>query len=201
MQNWLKTIHLEGDLVKLIPLEKAHKEALLEAAADGELWQYWYTSVPDASKIDSYLDFALKEHRAGRGQTFSVLLKESGKIIGCTRYYNATPEHRRLEIGYTWYAQSQQRTGVNTECKYLMLQYAFEELDAIAVQFMTNWFNFKSRNAILRIGAKQDGILRNHRINPDGSFRDSVVFSIVRDEWKMVKKALSFERQRVRKIE
>jgi len=119
--------------------------------------------------------------------------KNNGDIIGSTRYYNVQPEHRRLEIGYTWYAKKYQRTGVNTECKYLMLKYAFEDLNCIAVQFLTNWHNLRSRAAIVRLGAKQDGVLRNHRLNADGSCRDTVVFSIIEQEWQSVKKSLKYE--------
>jgi len=118
--------------------------------------------------------------------------KNNGDIIGSTRYYNVQPEHRRLEIGYTWYAKKYQRTGVNTECKYLLLQYAFENLNCIAVQFLTNWYNLPSRAAIARLGAKQDGVLRNHRLNADGSYRDTVVFSITEQEWTSVKKSLNY---------
>jgi RimJ/RimL family protein N-acetyltransferase len=119
--------------------------------------------------------------------------KRTREIIGSTRYYNIQSEHRRLEIGYTWYAKKYQRTGVNTESKILLLKYAFEDLNCIAVQFMTNWHNLRSRSAIKRLGAKQDGILRNHRLNPDGTYRDTVVFSITDQEWSGVKKSLEYE--------
>ena len=127
------------------------------------------------------------------GFPFAVLDPSTQEIIGCTRYYGATPMHRRLEIGYTWYAKKYQRTGVNTECKYLLLKFAFEELKCIAVQFMTNWHNLPSRKAIARLGAKQDGVLRNHRIDVDGSLRDSVIFSITNNEWPSVRKSLLYE--------
>jgi RimJ/RimL family protein N-acetyltransferase len=115
-------------------------------------------------------------------------------------YTNATPEHRRLEIGYTWYSQTFQKTHVNSECKLLLLTHAFEELKAIAVEFRTNWYNFPSRNAILRLGAKQDGVLRNHQIMTDGSLRDTVVFSIIESEWKTCKRALKYKIEQIHKM-
>ena len=190
MQNWLKNITLEGHQVRLIPLEKEHQSDLLQAASDGKLWELWFTSVPSDKSMDSYIDKALQEKANGMSLPFTVLDARSSKVIGSTRYLNVEPEHRRLEIGATWYAQSYHRSAVNTECKYLLLHHAFESLNCIAVEFRTNWFNRKSRAAIERLGARQDGVLRNHRINPDGSFRDSVVYSITDREWSGVKKSL-----------
>ncbi len=191
MSNWLKHIKLEGELVKLIPLAKAHKNDLLEAAADGELWDLWYTSVPSAETIEAYIDFALSENEQQRAHAFVVVDKTGNRIIGSTRYCNAINQNR-LEIGYTWYAQSFQRTAVNTECKYLLLCHAFEQLHCIAVEFRTHWHNFVSRKAIARLGAKQDGVLRNHLQQADGSYRDTVVFSITGEEWPTVKKSLAY---------
>ncbi len=192
MNNWLKDIQLEGNLVKLIPLTKEHKLDLINAATDGKLWNLWYTSVPSEQTIDSYINFALTENQAGRAHAFVVIDKSSNKIIGSTRYCNAI-NLNRVEIGYTWYAQSIQKTGINTECKHLLLSHAFEKLNCIAVEFRTNWHNHPSRNAIARLGAKQDGVLRNHTIDEDGCYRDTVVFSITKDEWPTVKKSLSFK--------
>lgn len=193
MHNWLASITLEGQKVKLIPLEASHKEALLKAASDGKLWELWFTSVPSKERIDSYLKQAFDEQQKGSSLPFVILDKSTGELIGTTRYCNAVSEHKRLEIGYTWYAKKYQRTGVNTECKYLLLKYAFEELDCIAVEFRTNWHNSRSRAAISRLGAKQDGILRNHQLHSDGSYRDTVVFSITNQEWKGVAKSLNYE--------
>ncbi len=191
MKNWIPhALTLKGDIVTLIPLEQAHKDALGSAAEDGKLWELWFTSVPCKNTIDAYIDHALADKLSGEAFPFAVIDNASGRIIGCTRFYNLQQPHRRLEIGYTWYAKSHQRSGVNTECKLLLLTYAFETLHCIAVQFMTDWFNTASKNAIARLGAKQDGILRNHRINEDGSSRDSVVFSIISQEWIGVKKTL-----------
>jgi RimJ/RimL family protein N-acetyltransferase len=117
----------------------------------------------------------------------------SNAIIGSTRYCNVDADNKRLEIGYTWYAKSYQRTNVNTTCKLLLLRHAFEKLGAIAVEFRTNWFNYASRKAITRLGAKQDGVLRNHRLSADGTLRDTVVYSIIQSEWPTVKKSLLFE--------
>ncbi len=193
MKNWIDDLTLEGGRVKLVPLERAHKTALVKAATDGKLWELWYTSVPSADTVDQYVDRAISQRESGKEYPFVVIDKDSGAIVGSTRYYSIQPEHRRLEIGYTWYAQSHQRTGINAECKFLMLRYAFEVLDCIAVQFMTNWHNLRSRKAIERLGAKQDGVLRNHRLNADGSVRDTVVYSITSLEWAGVKKSLFYD--------
>ncbi len=192
MKNLLNNIQLEGELVRLIPLTKEHRLDLVNAATDGKLWNLWYTSVPSEKTVDSYIDLALTENQAGRAHAFVVIDKSSNKIIGSTRYCNAINQNR-VEIGYTWYAKSTQRTGINTECKYLLLSHAFENMNCIAVEFRTNWHNHPSRNAIARLGAKQDGVLRNHAIDDDGCYRDTVVFSITKEEWPTVKKSLSFK--------
>lgn len=192
MGNWIDILELEGEKVKLIPLEKSHKEELLKAASDGKLWELWFTSVPSSKSIDTYIKQALKQKQEGIAFPFVVIDKKSGELIGSTRYCNLHPEHRRLEIGYTWYAKKHQRTGVNSETKKLLLKYAFEKLNCISVQFLTDWYNLNSREAIKRLGAKQDGILRNHRLNKDGSYRDTVVFSITNNEWCGVKKSLDY---------
>jgi RimJ/RimL family protein N-acetyltransferase len=194
MSNWLKDIELESKLVKLIPLKIEHKDDLITAASDGELWNLWYTSVPSAKTVDDYIDCALTENQAGSAHAFVAVDKTSNKIIGSTRYCNASNQDR-VEIGYTWYAKSTQRTGINTECKYLLLGHAFEKLNCIAVEFRTNWHNLASRAAIARLGAKQDGVLRNHSVDTDGSYRDTVLYSINREEWKTVKKSLPFKMQ------
>lgn len=192
--KWLHEIKLGGKNVELQPLNYSHRNALIDAAADGELWNLWFTSVPSSTSIDAYLKAAFDEQHRGEGLPFVVIDKESGKIIGSTRFCNADAVHRRLEIGYTWYAKSFQRTGINTECKLLLLRHAFETLNCIAVEFRTHWHNHRSRTAILRLGAKQDGVLRNHRISEGGIVRDTVVFSIINQEWPAVKLALTNER-------
>ena len=192
MKNWLDPIVLTGSQVELIPLEASHREGLVSAARDGKLWELWYTNIPSEDAMADYIRIALLEREQGKSLPFVVLRKSDRKVIGSTRFLNAKPQHKRVEIGATWYAKSFQRTGVNTECKYLMLTYAFEQLGAVAVEFRTHWHNHPSRNAILRLGAKQDGVLRNHRIDPSGGFRDTVVFSIIQLEWPVVKKSLEF---------
>lgn len=194
--DWLLPMALEGSIVALHPMEVHHRDALVLAASDGYLWQLWYTSVPSEHEIDRYISDALEAQERGEAQPFVVYHRASGKIIGSTRYCHADVKSRRLEIGYTWYAQSYQRTGVNTECKYLLLQHAFEALDCIAVEFRTHWHNQASRKAILRLGAKQDGVLRNHRIDAEGRMRDTVVYSIIASEWPVVDQSLSFRMRR-----
>jgi len=184
MDSWLRPIQLEGELVKLVPLQKSQKVDLAFAASDGNLWELWYTSVPSPKTIDSYLDIALSEQEKGNALPFAIIDKKTNTIVGSTRYLNVDAKNKRVEIGATWYAKKVQRTGINTECKYLLLKYAFENLNCIAVEF---------RNAILRLGAKQDGILRNHRIDEFGNLRDTVVFSILDGEWKTVKTSLEYK--------
>lgn len=196
MTSWLKPISLEGSLVKLEPLNVTHRGDLLKAASDGELWELWYTSVPSAETIDSYMDTVFKNQQVGLALPFVVIEKKTGKVVGSTRYMNADAQNRRVEIGSTWYSQSVQRTGINTECKYLLLGHAFEQLKTIAVEFKTNFHNFPSRNAILRLGAKQEGIIRNHRIDHNGNLRDTVLFSILDNEWPTVKTSLEFKMSR-----
>ncbi len=191
--SWLYETTLKGSLVTLAPLKREHAGGLAEAAADGELWKLWYTSIPNSKTIDSYLDQAFTDQANGRALLFVVIENASQKIIGTTRYCNADPLNKRVEIGYTWYAKSFQKTGTNTECKYLLLTHAFETLNTIAVEFRTHWHNQASRAAIARLGAKQDGILRNHQKNAEGIYRDTVVFSIIDQEWLTVKKGLEYK--------
>lgn len=185
---WITPVTLTHGDLELRPLEARDAGPLAEAAADGELWGLWYTEVPNRERADAYVARALRG-REERGElAFAVVSR--GRVVGTTRYFNVDPENRRLEIGYTWYAESAQRTSVNTTAKYLLLRHAFEKLDAIAVELRTHWLNHRSRRAIERLGAKQDGVLRNHRIMPDGSFRDTVVYSIIVSEWPAVKAGL-----------
>jgi len=193
MNKWLNEIELEGDLVRLVPLRKDFRDNLVLAATDGELWKCWYTSVPSEKTIDGYIELVLDELIKDKALPFVVIEKKTNKVIGSTRFCNATPQHRRVEIGYTWYAKTYQKTGVNTECKYLLLTHAFDTLNCIAVEFRTHWYNTASRNAISRLGAKQDGVLRNHQIDAEGALRDTVVFSILREEWPTARKSLLFK--------
>ncbi|MBV1924450.1 MAG: GNAT family N-acetyltransferase [Flavobacteriaceae bacterium] len=187
---WLQEVILEGKEVQLIPLRESHCEGLLKAASDGKLWNLWFTSVPSEANIDTYIQTALEEQKVGRALPFTVIDKKTNSIIGSTRYCNVPPTQKRVEIGYTWYAKSHQRTAKNTEAKLLLLSHAFETLQCIAVEFRTHIENSASKNAIARLGAKQDGILRQHQQLKDGSYRDSVVFSILNSEWNAIKQKL-----------
>lgn len=191
--SWFTELVLETELVQLRPLRAADKTQLVAAAADGRLWELWYTQVPSAETVDAYVDYALSEQAAGRALPFVVVEKASGEVIGTTRLCNADTANKRLEIGYTWYAGRVQRSAINSQCKLALLAHAFEQLGAIAVEFRTHWHNQASRAAIARLGAKQDGVLRSHRLDPDGALRDTVVFSILDSEWPTVRKSLQFK--------
>ena len=180
---------LNGRHATLEPLDPVHADALGEAAADGELWQRWYTSVPRPESVHDYIATALAAQAARTVQAFAVR-DRSGAIVGTTRYYDIDRAVPRLSIGYTWYAQRAQRTGLNTDAKRLLLGHAFDAMGCIAVAFETSWFNHASRAAIARLGARQDGVLRNHRRHADGSVRDTVVFSILDSEWPAVRSHL-----------
>jgi RimJ/RimL family protein N-acetyltransferase len=194
MKNrWIELVTLTGTKIILEPLSLEHSEEIKYAVKDGELWNLWYTTIPSPDKVEDYISKALDMREKSGAMPFIVLEKESNKAIGCTRYFNIDEDNHRLEIGYTWYSKSYQRTAVNTECKYLLLTHAFEKLEAIAVELRTHWHNHKSRAAIARLGAKQDGVLRNHIKSPDGVYRDTVVFSIINLEWPAVKKSLEFK--------
>ncbi|MEN5046704.1 GNAT family N-acetyltransferase [Pseudomonas koreensis] len=181
---------LQGPRILLRPLQYSDADALLRAAADGELWNLTVTVVPSASTIDSYLKKALDGRDAGTVMPFVIVLKDSGAVIGSTRFWKIDPLNRKLEIGSSWISARWQKSFVNTEAKYLMLRHAFEVLDCVRVQFTTDENNQKSRNAILRLGAQQEGIVRHERIMPDGRKRNSVRFSIIDDEWPQVRQAL-----------
>ena len=188
---WIKEVKLIGRIVTLLPLEPCHKEPLERAASDGNLWELWYTDVPSSESIDEYMSIALEQKLAGDALPFIVVENTSNRVIGSTRFHNLEPQHRRLEIGKTWYSKSYQRTAVNPECKLLLLTHAFETLNCIAVELRTHIANKASRGAISKLGAKQDGVLRNHQIIKNGSYRDSVVFSILESEWPTVKENLN----------
>ena len=184
---------LQGQGIILRPLQSADADALLRAAADGELWSLTVTVVPSATTVDAYLKKALDGREAGTVMPFVIVLKETGEVIGSTRFWKIDPLNRKLEIGSSWISARFQKTFVNTEAKYLMLRHAFEVLDCVRVQFTTDENNQKSRNAILRLGAQQEGIVRHERIMPDGRKRNSVRFSIIDDEWPQVR--LNLERK------
>jgi len=195
-KRWIEPVKLTGSKVLLEPLSLAHLDGMISAVRDGELWNLWYTSIPTPETVEEYISTALDVRENAGGMPFAVRNRESNNIIGCTRYFNVDEVNQRLEIGYTWYSESYQRTAANTECKYLLLTHAFEKLGAIAVEFRTHWHNHKSRAAIARLGAKQDGVLRNHTRTADGIYRDTVVFSIIDLEWPAVKRSLEFRLNR-----
>lgn len=199
-RRFIEPITLKGRYATLEPLARTHVGELRRAAADGKLWQLWYTSVPTPEKIGAYVDAALRMRKDLGAMPFAVRDSAAGDIVGCTRYFNVDALNRHLEIGHTWYAAHAQRTAINTECKLLLLTHAFEKLSCIAVEFRTHWFNRASRDAIARLGAKQDGILRNHQLAVDGSYRDTVVFSIIESEWPAVKRHLNFLLERRRQV-
>jgi RimJ/RimL family protein N-acetyltransferase len=189
---WPDPVVLTGDHAKLEPLLREHRDALIEAVKDGELWKLWYTSVPSPERMDAEIERRLGLQAAGSMLPFTVRNAE-GKIVGMTTFMNIDATHKRVEIGSTWYAKIVQRTPVNTECKLMLLRHAFENLDCIAVEFRTHFFNHQSRRAIERLGAKQDGILRSHQVAPNGSLRDTVVFSIIASEWPTVRAHLNYQ--------
>ena len=193
MNAFTEPVTLAGRHAALEPLCAAHHADLLEATRDGELWKLWYTSIPSPEGMGAEIERRLGLKDAGSMLPFAVRDRASGKVVGMTTYMNIDANNRRVEIGSTWYARSVQRTPLNTECKLLLLAHAFETLDCIAVEFRTGFFNYASRRAIERLGAKQDGILRSHQRYADGSLRDTVVFSIVAQEWPAVKRHLEFK--------
>ena len=195
---FIEPVTLKGVHATLEPLAPQHEGALKQAAGDGELWRLWYTGVANPDKMAAYIATALDMRDRLAAMPFVVRENGSGEIVGCTRYFNVDVTNRRLEIGHTWYAKRVQRSAINTECKLLLLTHAFEKLKCIAVEFRTHWFNHASRAAIARLGAKQDAVLRNHQISPDGSYRDTVVFSIIESEWPAVRQHLRFQLERPR---
>ena len=193
MGRFIEPVTLQGRIATLEPLAPGHADEIVRAATDGELHELWYTSVPGAAAVADWMKAALAMRDDLGAMPFAVRDNASGDVVGSTRYFNVDAKNRRLEIGHTWYAKRVQRTGLNTECKLLLLTHAFEALQCIAVEFRTHWFNFASRKAIARLGAKQDGVLRNHQVLADGSRRDTVVFSIIEGEWPAVKRHLRFQ--------
>ena len=189
---WLEPVTLNGAHARLEPLSQAHCAGLTEAVKDGELWKLSNTAIPSAEGMSKEIDRRLGLQAAGAMLPWTVFDAE-GKIAGMTTYMNVDTPNRRVEIGSTWYARRVQRSGVNTQCKLLLLTHAFEKLDCIAVEFRTHFFNHQSRRGIERLGAKQDGILRSHQIAPNGTLRDTVVYSIIASEWPTVKAHLTYQ--------
>lgn len=189
---WPDPITLHGQHARLEPLSHQHREGLVEAVKDGELSKLWYTAIPLPEDMGKEIDRRLGLQAAGSMLPFTVF-ETGGKIVGMTTYMNIDATNRRVEIGSTWYGKSAQRGPLNTQCKLLLLTHAFETLNCIAVEFRTHFFNHQSRRAIERLGAKQDGILRSHQVAPNGSLRDTVVYSITAAEWPTVRTHLNYQ--------
>ena len=181
---------LEGHGVRLEPLSREHEKGLVEAAKDGKLWELWYTSVPEPDKTGAYIDIALEGQKAGHMLPWVVRETKSGSIVGSTRYHDIIPAADRVEIGYTWYAKGWQRSHVNSACKVLLFEYAFEKVKCKVVGLRTDNFNFRSQRAIEALGAKKDGVIRHHWPRRDGTVRDSVMYSVIASEWPDVKRHL-----------
>ncbi len=192
---WLQPVRLAAGPVVLEPLSAAHAPALARAVEDGALWQLWYTTIPRPEDMAATVEDRLRLQNAGTWLAFAVIDAETSDAIGMTNYLNVVASVRRLEIGGTWYRRSAQRTGVNTACKLALLRHAFEVLDCIAVELRTHAFNMQSRRAIEGIGAKLDGILRQHH-DPAGNIRDTCVYSIIASEWPTVRRHLEWRLSR-----
>ena len=191
-------VTLEGRGIRLEPLESKHRDALAAVAADGELWNLWFTMIPEPENTAKYIDTALEGQKAGHMLPWVVRESASGKIVGTTRYHDIVPAIDRVEIGYTWYGRSWQRTHVNTACKLALMTHAFETLKCAVVGLRTDNFNFASQAAIAALGAKRDGVIRHHAARKDGSVRDSVMFSVLAAEWPDVKRHLQLRMDRHR---
>jgi RimJ/RimL family protein N-acetyltransferase len=184
---WPPEVTLKGEHATLVPLSPGHCADLAEAVKDGELWTLWYTFIPPPDKMAANIEERLAKRAAGSMSPFTVIDNTSGRPVGMTTYMNLDAANRRVEIGSTWYRKAVQRTAINTECKLMLLTHAFETLDCIAVEFRTHVLNHQSRRAIERLGSKLDGILRNHTRMPNGTLRDTCVYSILPGEWPAVK--------------
>ena len=189
---WLEPVTLRGAHARLEPLSQDQCDGLTEAVRDGELWKLWYTFIPKPKTCARKSIAGSACSRRARCCR-SRCIDADGKIAGMTTYMNVDAANRRVEIGSTWYAKRVQRSALNTQCKLLLLTHAFEKLDCIAVEFRTHFFNHQSRRGIERLGAKQDGILRNHQIAPNGTLRDTVVYSIIASEWPTAKAHLNYQ--------
>jgi len=191
-----KPATLEGHGVRLEPLSREHEKGLAEAAQDGRLWELFYTSVPEPEQTHAYISGALAGQEQGSMLPWAVRDLKTGAIVGSTRYHDIIAGADRVEIGWTWYAQRVQRTHVNTVCKLLLFTHAFEALKCKVVGLRTDNFNFRSQRAIEALGAKKDGVIRNHWVRRDGSIRDTVMYSVLVHEWPDVKKHLLFRLRR-----
>jgi RimJ/RimL family protein N-acetyltransferase len=189
-------VTLEANNIRLVPMILDHVPALERAAADGELWNLWYTSVPAPGRTAAYVETALAGLEAGHMLPWVVCAADSGEVLGSTRYHDIIAPASRVEIGYTWYAASHQRSHVNTTCKMLLFRHAFEDLGCRVVGLRTDNFNFRSQRAIEALGAKKDGVIRHHAPRPDGTVRDTVMYSVRDHEWPDVARHLRFRLER-----
>ena len=180
-------VTLEGHGVRLEPLNASHHAGLAAAAADGKLWELWFTTVPEPEQTRAYIEAALEGHKAGSMLPWAVRELSSGQIVGSTRYHDIVAAADRVEIGYTWYARTWQRSHVNTACKLLLFSHGFEVLKCAVVGLRTDNFNFASQRAIEALGAKKDGVIRHHWLRRNGSVRDTVMYSVLAAEWPDVK--------------
>ena len=196
--SWPEPVTLRGSHATLEPLTHARHDEFVESVRDGELWKLWYTSVPSPEQVKAEIERRLEQQRQGTMLPFAIIDTASGGAVGMTSYMNIDAETRRLEIGSTWYRKSVQRSALNTECKLMLLTHAFEVLGCAAVEFRTHFINQQSRRAIERLGAKLDGILRNHRLASDGTLRDTCVYSIIASEWPTVRSHLTYQLARPR---
>jgi N-acetyltransferase len=195
---WPPPVTLRAARATLEPLAQRHHDDLVEAVRDGELWRLWYTTVAAPERMAADIDRRLALQASGSMLPFAVIDNSTGKAVGMTTYMNVDAANRRVEIGSTWYRKAVQRTELNTQCKLLLLAHAFETLECIAVEFRTHFFNHQSRRGIERLGAKLDGILRNHSVMPNGTLRDTCVYSIIAPEWPTVKAHLTHQLTRPR---
>jgi N-acetyltransferase len=191
-----KPATLEGHGIRLEPLTREHEKGLIEAANDGKLWELFFTSVPEPENAKKYLEDALKGQERGDMLPWVVRDLKTNSIVGSTRYHDIIPAADRVEIGYTWYAQRCQRTHVNTTCKLLLFEYGFERLHCKVIGLRTDNYNFRSQRAIEALGAKKDGVIRHHWPRRDGSIRDTVMYSVLANEWPDVKRHLHFRLKR-----
>jgi len=194
----VRPVTLERAPVRLVPLALEHEAGLRAAAADGELWTIRVTSVPEPAQTRAYIEQALKMQAEGSRLPFAVLDSASGEVIGCTSFHDIVPALDRLEIGWTWYARSRQRSAANTTCKLLLMQHAFDTLGAKVVGWRTDNFNFASQRAIERLGAKRDGVIRHHALRRDGTVRDTVMYSVTAGEWPEIRAHLEWQLARPR---
>ena len=191
--SFADSITLNGQYGSLVTLSRVHCADLAEAVKDGELWNLWYTTIPTPDQMQAEIDRRLGLQNQGSMLPFAVIEKSSSKAVGMTTYFNIDATNKRLEIGATWYRKRVQRTALNTECKLMLLTHAFEQLKCIAVEFRTHFFNHQSRAGIERLGAKLDGVLRQHQVSRNGTLRDTCVYSIIDCEWPTVKGHLTHQ--------